>query len=219
MRFLFLMALLGNTLTAFAEEPPKNHKLILNEDFEQGLEGWEIIDPMTWALRKQADGTQSLEILARESEYKPAVRSPGHIALARDVNVGDFDLTFRVRSTNDTGGHRDCCVFFGYQDPTHFYYVHLGAVPDPHSGQIMIVNDAPRLALTTNEKKVTWDDEWHTVKLKRRLADGTIRIYFDDMEKPIMEVVDKTFGKGRIGIGSFDDMNEFDDIKLTVPNE
>jgi hypothetical protein len=29
-----------------------------------------------------------------------------------------------------------------------------------------------------------------------------------------MSVVDKTFGKGRIGIGSFDDMNDFDDIKL-----
>ena len=29
-----------------------------------------------------------------------------------------------------------------------------------------------------------------------------------------MSVVDKTFGKGRIGLGSFDDMNDFDDIKL-----
>jgi hypothetical protein len=29
-----------------------------------------------------------------------------------------------------------------------------------------------------------------------------------------MSVIDKTYGKGRIGIGSFDDMNDFDDIKL-----
>ena len=29
-----------------------------------------------------------------------------------------------------------------------------------------------------------------------------------------MEVADTTFGRGRIGIGSFDDLNEFDDIVL-----
>ena len=29
-----------------------------------------------------------------------------------------------------------------------------------------------------------------------------------------MSVVDNTYGKGRIGIGSFDDMNDFDNIKL-----
>ena len=50
--------------------------------------------------------------------------------------------------------------------------------------------------------------------LFRSTAKGTIDVYFDDMTKPHMSVVDKTFGKGRIGIGSFDDMNDFDDIKL-----
>ncbi len=29
-----------------------------------------------------------------------------------------------------------------------------------------------------------------------------------------MSIIDKSFGKGRIGIGSFDDMNDFDNIKL-----
>ena len=47
-----------------------------------------------------------------------------------------------------------------------------------------------------------------------RLKKGTIEVYFDDMTKPHMSVVDKTYGKGRIGIGSFDDMNDFDNIKL-----
>ena len=59
--------------------------------------------------------------------------------------VGDFVLTVKVQSTNsEAGAHRDMCLFFNYQDPAHFYYVHLGKRPDPHSSQIMIVNDAPR---------------------------------------------------------------------------
>ena len=130
--------------------------------------------------------------------------------------MGSFELTFRVKSTKDTGGHRDCCVFFNYQDDQHFYYVHLGARPDPHSGQIMIVKEAPRLALTKNVRKTPWDDDWHTVKLVRNVDSGDIKIFFDDMERPHMQVRDKTFTKGRIGLGSFDDLNAFDDVVLVA---
>jgi hypothetical protein len=132
----------------------------------------------------------------------------------KDVQAADFVLTFKVKSTKDTGNHRDCCVFFCYENATRFYYVHLGAKPDPHSGQIMIVKDAPRLALTENSKRTPWTDEWHDVKLVRDSERGSIDIYFDDMTKPHMTVRDKTFSTGRIGIGSFDDMNAFDDVEL-----
>ena len=151
----------------------------------------------------------------RNSNYQPKVRSPRHIALIKDVQVADFVLTFRVKSTKDTGGHRDCCIFFNWQGPQNFYYVHLGARPDPHSGQIMIVKNAPRKAMTTNKNLTPWKNEtWHKVKLVRDSKVGTIAVYFDDLTKPHMQVNDKTFGKGRIGIGSFDDMNDFDDIQL-----
>ena len=188
-------------------------KVVFKDDFEQGDKRWQYLDPKTWQLSKK-DGNTSIEITERKSEYKPPVRSPGHVALVRDVELSSFEITFRVRSTKDTGGHRDCCVFFNYIDDQHFYYVHLGAVPDPHSGQIMIVNEAPRLAMTKNERKTPWDDQWHNVKLIRDYKTGDIKIYFDDMEKPHMQVNDKTFGKGRIGIGSFDDLNEFDDVVI-----
>jgi hypothetical protein len=136
--------------------------------------------------------------------------------MVRGLEVGNCEIRFRVRSTLDTGNHRDCCVFFGYQDSTHFYYVHLGARPDPHSGQIMIVNDAPRLALTKNESPTPWDDQWHNVLLRRNVDSGLIEVFFDDLQTPLMSVSDKTFGVGRIGIGSFDDLNEFDEIVIST---
>ncbi|WP_146528581.1 LamG domain-containing protein [Novipirellula artificiosorum] len=187
--------------------------VVFEEDFEKGLDRWEILDPGTWQLSKK-DGNTTLEITARESAYEPPVRSPFHVALIRDLELQDFDITFRVRSTKDTGNHRDCCVFFCYQDDQHFYYVHLGAKPDPHSGQIMIVKEAPRLALTQNESLTAWDNEWHTVRVARDSQSGTIEVFFDDMETPHMQVTDKSFSKGRIGIGSFDDMDEFDDLVI-----
>ena len=207
---LFPTALLAQL--AYSEDSPKRTPLF-QENFESGISGWELMDPDTWNLKKSV-GSTTFEIVSRESAYQPKVRSPLHMAIVKDVEVGDFSMTFRVRSTKDTGAHRDCCVFFGYQDPTHFYYVHLGAKPDPASGQIMIVNDAPRRPLTTNEKLIPWDDQWHAVKLERNVKSGSVAIFFDNMGHPIMEANDTTFGRGRFGIGSFDDMNEFDDINV-----
>ena len=187
--------------------------VLFKDNFEGGSAKWEIIDNQSWKLEDHGAG-KSLSIIQRKSEYEPKVRSPRHIALIKDIEAADFVIKFKVKSTKDTGNHRDCCVFFGYQNPTNYYYVHLGAKPDPHSGQIMIVKDAPRLALTKNEKRTPWDNSWHNVKLVRDSQKGTIEIYFDDMQNLHMSVKDTTFGKGRIGLGSFDDMNAFDEVEV-----
>lgn len=196
-----------------ADEQSQGMPLVFSEDFEQGSQRWQTTDDTAWTLSKH-DGNQVFGLNRRTSNYQPKFRSPHNIALIKDIKLSDFVLIYKVKSTNDTGNHRDCCTFFGYQDPTHFYYIHLGAKPDPASGQIMIVNDAARKPLTENKKLVPWDDQWHTVKVVRDSDEGTIEVYFDDMQSPHMTVVDKTFAKGQIGLGSFDDMNDFDDIRL-----
>lgn len=186
-------------------------ELVLHETFEQGADRWELLDPETWR-HDEANGT--LEITARKSDYKPPHRSPGHVALAKDIELASCRIDVRVKSTLDTGPHRDCCLFFGWQDAAHFYYVHLGAQPDPHSGQIMVVDGADRRALTDNVTPVPWTDGWHTVTLIRDAQNGRITVYFDGLDQPLMEVSDKTFGAGRVGIGSFDDLNAFDTVHV-----
>ncbi|TWU18235.1 hypothetical protein [Allorhodopirellula heiligendammensis] len=202
---------LGHAEEQEGTNPDAQSKAVFADDFESGHDRWEILDPATWRMAEK-DGNHTLEITARESAYAPPVRSPLHVALIKDLELEDFEISFRVRSTKDTGNHRDCCVFFDYQDDQHFYYVHLGAQPDPHSGQIMVVDEAPRLALTKNEKRTPWDDAWHQVRLVRDAESGSIDVFFDDMTTPLMQTTDKRFQSGRIGIGSFDDMNEFDDV-------
>jgi len=69
--------------------------------------------------------------------------------------------------------------------------------------------------ITTNDAPgIPWDDQWHQVKVVRKVDDGTIEVYFDDMEKPNMVANDKTFTWGQIGLGSFDNHGLFDDIRL-----
>lgn len=218
---LFLIGLgwlAGAATVADGQEVPDGMTVVFADDFSKGVSRWETTDDESWEILTVEEDA-ALALNKRVSNYQPKVRSPHNIALIRDLVAKDFVISFRVRSTQDTGNHRDCCVFFGYQDPEHFYYVHLGAKPDPASGQIMIVNGEPRRPLTKNERPVPWDDQWHKVQLVRKLEPGTIEVYFDDMSKPLMTVEDRTFGEGRIGIGSFDDMNAFDDVKVIVPKE
>jgi hypothetical protein len=120
-----------------------------------------------------------------------------------------------VQSTRAEYGHRDACFFFGHQDPDHFYYVHIATKADDHANQVFIVNGAPRTKISkTSTDGTKWSEGWHKVKIVRKVEPGTIEVYFDDMEKPIMTAVDKTFTRGRIGIGTFDDTANFDDLKL-----
>lgn len=213
------------TTEAKSADAPKG-KVVFSDDFDGtdanpvqsigDLKRWEFLDPKTWSWKNSEDAGGVIEITERGSEYKPPTRSPGHVALVKDLQAGNCEIRFRVRSTKDTGNHRDCCIFFGYQDASHFYYCHLGAKPDPHSGQIMIVKEAPRLALTKNEKLTPWDDQWHNVMVRRNIDTGLIEVFFDDMTTPHMSVTDKTFGAGRVGIGSFDDLNAFDGFTVST---
>lgn len=181
---------------------------------------WRTTDPnpkdSVWKIVDLGGERKRVLRVTGPSKYEPPHRSPHSIALLKDVKVGDFELTAKVQNTNSTAGpHRDLCIFWGYQDPSHFYYVHFGAKADPHACQIFIVNDAPRKMITTREAKGTpWTDGWHKVKVVRRVRDGTMEAYFDDMKKPVMTARDKTFTWGQVGIGTFDDHGNFDDVVL-----
>lgn len=182
-------------------------------DFEDGdLEGWTFTDHQAYRIIELPGVGKVLEQF-QASQYEPKVRSPFNIALAPGVDLADFELTLRVQSTARDYGHRDVCLFFGHQDPSHFYYVHLGKEADPHAHSIFLVNDAPRVSIAEQRTEGTpWTDGWHTVKIVRRVADGWIAVYFDDMTTPIMTAHDSTFTHGRIGFGTFDDTGRFDDI-------
>ena len=163
----------------------------------------------------------AFELTKKRSDYKPPHRSPLNIALREGLMLEDFVLTAKVKSTHPSYGHRDLCFFFGYQDPAHFYYVHLGQETDDHANQIFIVNGKPRVKISTKTTEGTpWQDNtWHLVKIIRKASTGDIAVYFDDMSSPIMEANDTTFTKGLFGIGSFDDTGMWDDIEIHTLTE
>ncbi|MGE0607764.1 MAG: hypothetical protein AB7O62_11790 [Pirellulales bacterium] len=207
-----LLLALAAGLAAVAGEPA-DLPLLLAEDFESDADRWEPTDPAAWRRVAGRGGNVLAQVAA--SKYNPPHRSPFNFTLLKDMDVGDFVLDVKVRSTIKDYDHRDVCLIFGHQDPAHFYYVHLGKKADDHANQIFIVDDAPRIKISqTTTDGTPWDDEWHHVRVIRNVEDGKIEIYFDDLEKPAMTATDKAFTHGRIGLGTFDDTAEFDDLEL-----
>ena len=120
---------------AAADEPKL--PVLFKEDFERGMGHWQTTDPdpakSVWKIIETgADKKNHALRVTGPSTYKPPYRSPFSIALLKDIKVTDFVLTARIKNTaKDAGAHRDLCIIWGYQDPSHFYYVHYGAKPDP----------------------------------------------------------------------------------------
>ena len=211
-RVCWILFLLSFCVAQAADELP----VLLKEDFKSGSGNWEMTDSRAWQVKDfDSPGNRVFELFGA-SNYKPPHRSPVNIALLKSNTVGDFVLTAKVQTTKKSYGHRDMCLFFGYQDPAHFYYVHLGQKADDHANQVFIVNDAPRTKVSEKTSEGTpWkDNTWHQVKIVREVKSGLVEVYFDDMKTPMMVAHDKTFDWGRIGLGSFDDTGMWDDVEL-----
>ena len=204
-----LLMFLACVSSAFGSD----YKVLYEQKFDRAaaLKDFIMTDAKAWRFSP----SNALE-LTGQSQYKPIVRSPVNIALIGDKVFEDFVLEADLMQTGREYGHRDMCLFFGFQTPTNFYYTHIATAADPNAHNIFIVNGKPRTNIARKTTKgVNWGlGVWHKVRLERKIADGSIRVFFDDMNEPIMIAEDKTFAAGYIGFGSFDDTGMIDNITI-----
>ena len=201
-----------------AEEPAKelHHlPLLFRENFETADSAhWVMSDPKAWKVLPHRKN--HVLSLTKQSLIKTSIRAPYNRALIKDLYLSDCVIDVRMQATGRDPHHRDLCVFLGFQDPKHYYYVHLGKKADKESNRIFIVNDAAPEVIEKSESNggTNWDDHWHHVRVVRKLNEGLILVYFDDMEKPSMRANDKTYKWGQVGVGSFDHRGDFDNVSI-----
>ncbi len=216
---LFLLSLALPVARVGAVEPakvPEGYVLQYEWDFsdKKCLESFEFSDRAAWRLAL-SDKTPVLELYCG-SNYRYAVLSPQSIALLATRKFGDFVLECELRQTSPEYGHRDFCVFFGFQDPGHYYYAHFATKTDPKANQIFVVNEKPftKISSKTNAGNA-WGDAWHKVRVERKGA--AIKVYFDDMSKPVMLAEDQRFGIGYLGFGSYNDTGMVAKARVWAP--
>ena len=204
-----LTTLLFTPSLAVADDP---WPILARIDFKDGdRTRWSFSDPKAFGFVDHDKG-KALAIIGKSS-LKPKHRSPLLYALLERPIVDDFQLDVRMKSTVKDYAHRDLCVFFGFQDPDHYYYAHMAKAADPHAHSIFLVNGADRVSIAKDRTKgVEWGDVWRKIRVVRKAPE--IAVYFDDMEKPVMTATDGTFKWGKVGVGSFDDAGWYDDFVL-----
>jgi hypothetical protein len=200
-----------------AQPKPNKLPLLASSDFEDATaSGWKPNQPPDWRVTEN-DGSLAYELTAPGPQGQ--VRAPSSWSLLAGEDVSSFVFTGRLKCKADTANpQRDICIFFHFQDPTHFYYVHFSASSDGFHNIIGLVNGADRVKVNSEPPgesvfRLT-DTAWHNFKVTCDAATGKIQAYLDDMETPILTAVNRTLGHGLVGVGSFDDTGYFDDIKL-----
>jgi hypothetical protein len=215
------LALLATLPLSAADAPklPVGYQLLYEQSFNkpEALKDFVFSDPAAWRLAKEKD-RPALE-LHKQSNYKPEHRSPLNIALIADKVFGDFVLEVELLSTKKPYGHQDMCLFYGFTGPAQYYYNHIAVAADPNAHNVFIVNGAPRKNFAKETTKgIIWGErEWHKIRAERDTKAGTYKVFFDDFSKPIMLAEDKTFLKGHIGFGSFDDVGMVTNIRIWGP--
>jgi len=175
---------------------------------------WTFGDASAWSWAGEAD--ESILSLKKPSDFKPEVRSPFNLAWFEGGEWESFTLTAEVRLDLFNKGNNDVCIAFGKADATKFYYAHLGEKSDKVHLQLHLVNDADRAPITEKAAKtLPWKpNTWHLVKIVRDVEKGSITVWFDGEE--VLSATDKTLGKGKIGLGSFDDLGSFRKVVITA---
>ncbi|HXG49589.1 MAG TPA: hypothetical protein VNO52_18345, partial [Methylomirabilota bacterium] len=199
---------------------PAGYHLLYEQKFDraEALADFAMTDPGAWHWA-ETNGNGALA-LSRQSRYQPVVRSPVNIALIADRVFGDFILEADLIQTGKEYGHRDMCIFYGFQNPTNFYYTHLATAADKNAHNVFLVKNAPRTNIAHQTTQgVNWGlGVWHKVRIERKASEGTIKVFFDDLTRPIMLAEDRSFAWGQIGFGSFDDTGMVDNIRIWGPS-
>jgi hypothetical protein len=215
---LFLTSFAGSLLPVSQVSLGTNAlPLLIADDFKDGKAGaWMPNHPEHWQVAKE-EGLFVYRLTAPGEQGE--VRAPTSWSLLKNFDVTSFVFTGRTRCNTDPSvDKRDMCIFFHFQDATHFYYVHFSASSDEAHNVIALVNGKDRVKINREPPgrsiyRLT-DLKFHDFKVIHDAATGEIKAYLDDLFTPILTAADKTLGHGLVGVGSFDDTGSFSEIKL-----
>ena len=213
-RLAFQLVVLGiaaGALTTLCASAPVLRSIRFHDDFEQEkLSAWDFPFPEDWQIL--AEGPNHFLHMIR-SRPPGVPRRPLQFALLRGPKVGSFEFSARLRREG-----KSMIVVYGYADTLHFNYVHLsrdrGVQVAVHNG-VFVVDGGPRRRIAgLDAQPALPDDAWHTVRIVRKVQPDRTEVFMDGSKEPLFTATGSQFPCGAVGIGSFDETGDFDDIRL-----
>lgn len=184
-------------------------------DFDEGdLSAW-TIDGGEWRLVEVPERGGVLELWKFGAPPRDPVRRPGSVILAPTPAIGSFELEVDLRTLQPERFGADIIVVFGYQDPHHYYYAHISNDSNNEHHHVIYKVEGAKGSRTQIDNEIdpepTLRDGWQKLRLTRSAA-GRVEVFVDDMENPTLTADDSTWPRGRVGLGSFNDNSQFDNL-------
>lgn len=188
--------------------------VVFSETFDNGLAGWTPRDTSKWETT--AATNPNLKLITK-GEPGPFRAPLSWIVRDDHQPAGSFVLTARgiCHTPLETKG-RDLLLIVGWNGPLDYTYVHFSAENSQVHNIFMRVKPDGRELIphTTQPVPKLVKRDWQTIRAWYDKPSGMLRCYVDDMETPMMTCKVGELQAGAVGVGSFDDLVEFDDIVL-----
>ena len=220
MKHFIPLLLLVSRLAAAPELPPAEKAaapefpVAFSETFDNGLAGWTPRETSGWKTTGTANPNLKLITRGQPGPF----RAPLSWMVRGDQQPsGSFTLTARgLCHTSLESPGRDLLLIVGWKGPLDYTYVHFSAENSQVHNVIMRVKPEGREQLphVTRPVPKLLKKDWQTIRVWYDKQSGMLRCYADDMETPMMACKVGDLPSGAVGVGSFDDMVEFDDIVL-----
>jgi hypothetical protein len=154
------------------------------------------------------EGQERLKIMERPA---PVNQTPGGLAIYKNTNYGDFDITTKAKVNKWVEGavdpKVDFAIAFGYKERTDYLYMLFTG--EGKDGIYRVTEAGPSLVGTGNTTASISDTAYHTYRLVR--SGSTVTAYVDGIE--YLTVTDEALSQeGLIGMGSYNDIAIFDDF-------
>ncbi|MFS0727528.1 family 16 glycoside hydrolase [Paenibacillus sp. 1P07SE] len=180
-------------------EPPEEPAYVIEEDFSQDAANFsELMGG--WSVQ---NGVYILDAPDRAQ-----TTGNGNLSIHNVQITNDFILEVEARNTGTNNGFRDYSVIFDYIDADNYSYVSMHQ--DAAAAGIFKVTGGT-ISKSASLTVGTLIGTWQQVKIQRQ-ADQ-VEVYLDDM---LIGSNEATANSGRIGLGSLNDVTEFDNLKVTT---
>lgn len=115
---------------------------------------------------------------------------------------GDFILEANVM--NESGENEPCLQFyFGIKDSLNYYCLKIS----PHTLHrdtilVAVLKGRQNKISTSGKHPIAWlPGKWYKIRIERDIVTTTLKVYFDNMKSPSIEMTDRTFIMGYVGFG------------------
>lgn len=173
---------------------------------------WTVPAASDWKVEEQ--GAEAVLRLIAPRGPLPGPRRPIQFALAQTPEFRRVTVELDARPL----GH-SLIVVFAYRDAAHFDYAHLSIDPATkehvHNGIFHVYGgERVRISSEAGPPAFAATNRWYHIQLIHDGRSGAVQVMVDGRTIPALHAIDLSLGRGRVGIGSFDETGDFKNVKI-----